>query len=72
VTEWPVLLVPLVVVGPSALWVYVDAQRLSAAGSPVFARIGNLTVDEPRQWFAGCLLLWAVFVPMNLLSRART
>jgi hypothetical protein len=71
VTVWPVVLVPLVVVGPMARWVYVDAQRLSAAGSPVFARIGNLTVDQPRQWFAGCLLLWVVFFPMYLVSRAR-
>ena len=71
-TEWPVLLVPLVVVAATAVWVYADAQRLAAAGSPVFARIGNLTVDEPGEWLAGCILLWAIFVPMYLVSRART
>jgi hypothetical protein len=63
------LLLVLVFVA-SDIWVFVDAKRCSQAGSPVFLRIGRLSLETPLAWFVGCVLLWIFFFPMYLVSRS--
>jgi hypothetical protein len=53
------------------LWVYADARRCAAAGSPVFLRIGRIRIDTPVAWFVGCVVLWIFFFPMYLVSRSQ-
>jgi hypothetical protein len=64
----PVLL--LLVVLAVDLWVYRDAKRCVDEGAPVALRIGGVVVDTPLMWFVGCLVLWVVFFPLYLVSRA--
>jgi hypothetical protein len=53
------------------LWVYLDAKRQVARGAPVEFRIGALVIDTPAIWFLGCLVLWIIFFPIYLVSRAQ-
>ncbi len=67
------MLVPLVVlfmVVAADLWVYSDAKRCAAAGSPVFLRIGAFTISTPDAWLVGCVVLWIFFFPMYFVSRS--
>jgi hypothetical protein len=69
----PEALVPLVVllaILAIDLWVYADAKRWAAQGTPVVARIGSFTVETPETWFLGCLVLFILFFPLYMLSRA--
>ena len=65
----PLLLVLVIVA--TDIWVFLDAKRCSQAGSPVFLRIGTLSLETPLAWFVGCVLLWIFFFPMYLVSRSR-
>jgi hypothetical protein len=70
----PGSLAPLVLalaIVASDIWVFFDAKRCSQAGSPVFLRIGILSLETPLAWFVGCVLLWIFFFPMYLVSRSR-
>jgi hypothetical protein len=64
------LLITLLVVA-SDVWVFLDAKRCSQAGSPVFLRIGILSIETPLAWLVACVLLWILFFPMYLVSRSR-
>jgi hypothetical protein len=64
-------LVVLLVVVLTDLWVYVDAKRCAAGGTPVFLRIGRFTIETPAAWLVACMVLWVVFFPMYLVSRSR-
>ncbi|UQX89266.1 hypothetical protein M6D93_04495 [Jatrophihabitans telluris] len=70
-TAWLAPLVLLVLVVATDLWVYFDAKRCVASGSPVFIKIGNLTIETPVAWLAACLVLWIFFFPTYILSRSR-
>jgi hypothetical protein len=66
-------LVPPLVIGLGiwvVLWVYGDAKRHAEVGNPVVARVGNLTVDTPAAWAAGCLVLSIIFIPLYITRRA--
>lgn len=52
------------------LWVYTDAKRCAAEGTPVVLRMGAVVVDTPTAWFIGCLVLWIIFFPLYIASRA--
>ena len=68
----PEALVPLVVllaILAIDIWVYADARRCSAQGSPVVARIGVFVIETPETWFLGCLVLFVVFFPLYLVNR---
>ena len=52
------------------LWVYADAKRSAAQGTPVVARIGSFAVETPEMWFLGCLVLFILFFPLYMVSRA--
>ncbi len=66
---WLAALAPLVVLVATDAWVYLDARRWAADGSPVFVRIAGLSIETPGAWLAGCVLLWIFFFPMYLVSR---
>ena len=51
-------------------WVYVDATRREEQGRPVVFHAGSMVVGSPIMWLIGCLLLWVVFFPLYLASRA--
>lgn len=68
-----VALVPLVVVLALVgvdLWVYSDARQRAARGRPVTFRAGSFAVDTPEAWSVGVLLVFVVFFPLYLTSRA--
>ena len=70
----PGSLAPLVLalaIVASDIWVFLDAKRCSQAGSPVFLRIGILSLETPLAWLVGCVVLWIFFFPMYLVSRSR-
>lgn len=52
------------------LWVYRDATRYAAEGTPVTMRIGTFVVETPIAWFLGCLVLWVIFFPLYVVSRS--
>lgn len=52
------------------LWVYADAKRCADEGTPVVLRLGAFVVQTPAMWFVGCLVLWIVFFPLYVVSRA--
>jgi hypothetical protein len=54
------------------MWVFIDAKRCSQAGSPVYLRIGPLSLETPLAWLLACVLLWIFFFPMYLVSRSGT
>src|SRR5664280_451777 len=69
----PEALVPLVVllaILAIDLSVYADARRWAAQGAPVVARIGSFAVETPETWFLGCLVLFILFFPLYMVSRA--
>jgi hypothetical protein len=71
--DMPEALVPLVVllaILAIDLWVYADARRWAAQGAPVVARIGSFAVATPETWFLGCLVLFIMFFPLYMVSRA--
>jgi hypothetical protein len=59
----------MVVLVATDLWVYLDARRWAADGSPVFVRMGGFSVGTPAAWLVGCVVLWIFFFPMYLVSR---
>ena len=68
----PMVVVPIVViavVGALAIGVYGDARRQEARGTSVVASLGSFFVDTPQAWFACCLFLSVVFVPLYLSAR---
>lgn len=65
----PMLVVVVVVL--TDLWVYADAKRRAASGTPVFLRIGSFTIDTPVAWGVACVVVWVVFFPIYLVSRSR-
>lgn len=71
--DMPEALVPLVVllaILAIGLWVYADARRWAVQGAPVVARIGSFAVETPETWFLGCLVLFILFFPLYMVSRA--
>jgi hypothetical protein len=61
----PAALVPvlvLLVILAIDLWVYADARRWAAQRAPV--------VETPETWFLGCLVLFILFFPLYMVSRA--
>ncbi len=71
VTSWLIPVLAIVVVAATDVWVYVDAQRCAAAGSPVYLRIGGFAIDTPVAWLVGCVVLWIFLFPMYVVSRSR-
>jgi hypothetical protein len=65
----PILVLGLVAV--SDVWVYTDASRRVADGTPVAFRIGSLTIRTPVAWLVACVVLWILFFPAYLASRSR-
>ena len=63
-------IVVLLVILAIDLWVYADAKRSAAQGTPVVARIGSFAVETPEMWFLGCLVLFILFFPLYMVSRA--
>ena len=51
------------------IWVYADARRCSAQGSPVVACIGAFVIETSETWFLRCLVLFVVFFPLYLVNR---
>ncbi len=66
---WFVPVVAVALVAASDLWVYLDARRCAAEGSPVVLRIGAFAIDTPVAWLAGCVVLWIVVFPIYLMGR---
>ena len=62
-----VVLLAILAIDP---WVYADARRWAAQGAPVVARIGSFEVETPETWFLGCLVLFILFFPLYMVSRA--
>jgi hypothetical protein len=62
----------LLIVVAADLWVYADAKRCAAAGSPVFLRIGTFRVHTPVAWLVGCVVLLIFFFPMYFVSRSHS
>jgi len=42
----------------------------SDQGAPVVVRIGAFVLETPETWFVGCLILWIIFFPLYMVSRA--
>jgi len=63
-------LVVLLVILAIDVWVYADAQQRAGQGAPVVVRIGAFVLETPLTWFIGCLILWIVFFPLYMVSRA--
>jgi hypothetical protein len=63
-------LVALAVVIIVDLWVYVDARAQEQRGTPVVFSLGAFVVDTPGTWFACCVVLFVIFVPLYLVGRA--
>ena len=63
-------IVVLLVILAVDLWVYADAKRSAAQGTPVVARIGSFGVETPEMWFFGSLVLFILFFPLYMVSRA--
>jgi cytochrome c oxidase assembly factor CtaG len=51
------------------LWVYADAKQHADRGNPVVFQAGNLVIETPAAWAAGCLIFWVVFFPLSFSSR---
>ena len=71
VISWLVPVLVVVLVATTDGWVYLDARRCAAAGSPVFLRIGGFTIDTPVAWLVGCAVFWIFIFPMYVVSRSR-
>ena len=52
------------------MWVYADAKQRADQGAPVVVRIGAFVLETPQTWFVGCLILWIIFFPLYMVSRA--
>ena len=68
------ILLPLVVLAVFLAvdaWVYFDARAQAEHGTPVVFSLGAFVVDTPEMWFACCLILFVIFVPLYLAGRAR-
>jgi hypothetical protein len=65
----PVLV--LLVILAIDMWVYADAKQRADQGAPVVVRIGAFVLETPQTWFVGCLILWIIFFPLYMVSRAR-
>lgn len=71
--DMPAALVPvlvLLVILAIDLWVYADAKQRADQGAPVVVRIGAFVLETPETWFVGCLILWIIFFPLYMVSRA--
>lgn len=64
-------IIVLVIVAATDLWVYVDAKRSADSGTPVFLKIGSVTIETPVAWLVACLVVWLVFFPIYVVSRSR-
>jgi hypothetical protein len=64
----PVLV--LLVILAIDMWVYADAKKRADQGAPVVVRIGGFVLETPQTWFVGCLILWIIFFPLYMVSRA--
>lgn len=62
----------LLIVIATDVWVYTDARRCAAEGSPVFLRVGTFRIDTPVAWLVSCVVLWIFFFPTYLVSRSRS
>ena len=62
-------LVLFVVVVSTAIWVSRDSRALEAQGMPVVVSLGGRRIGSPVLWTVGCLLLWVVFIPVDLAAR---
>jgi hypothetical protein len=51
------------------LWVYSDASAHVKQGRAVTVTLGSLRVETPSAWFAACLILSVVFIPIYLAAR---
>lgn len=70
-TGWLAPLVSLCIVAATDVWVYIDAERSTEQGSPVFFNLGGLRIDTPVAWLISCVVLWILFFPMYVVSRFR-
>lgn len=52
------------------LWVYSDARQHAASGRPVTFQAGSFHLDTPAAWSLGVLILFVVFFPLYMTSRA--
>lgn len=71
--EMPAALIPVIVllaILAIDVWVYADAQQRAGRGTPVVVRIGAFVLETPQMWFIGCLILWIIFFPLYMVSRA--
>ena len=71
--EMPAALGPvlvLLVILAIDMWVYADAKQRADQGAPVVVRIGAFVLETPQTWFVGCLILWIIFFPLYMVSRA--
>lgn len=69
------VLAPLVLLGllvASVLWVLNDARVRADHRRAVIMRIGDLQIDRPEVWAAGCLVLWILFFPLYLKARSES
>jgi hypothetical protein len=65
---FPVVALAVVVIVD--VWVYVDARAQEQRGTPVVFSLGSFVVDTPGTWFACCIVLFIIFVPLYLVGRA--
>jgi hypothetical protein len=71
--DMPAALVPvlvLLVILAIDLLVYADAKQRADQGAPVVLRIGAFVLETPETWFVVCLVLWIIFFPLYMVSRA--
>ncbi len=52
-------------------WVYADATGHAQQGRPVVVSVGSFRVDTPGAWFAACLVLSLLFIPLYIANRER-
>lgn len=68
-SAWLAPVVMLLVVFTVDAWIVTESRARQAAGRPVVATVGPVTVSTPGQWLLGCLVLWVLVVPLYLVAR---
>jgi len=49
---------------------FAGPKQRADQGAPVVVRIGAFVLETPETWLVGCLILWIIFFPLYMVSRA--
>lgn len=64
-------LLPILVIGGTAAWVYYDDKAQCERGTPVGFVLGSFRIDAPAAWAVACILMWLIFFPLYLTRRSQ-